>query len=155
MADFRERLRKPKIVGEFREFLTKSNAMALALGVIIGAATQKVVSAIVGDVLMPLVGKVLPPGEWREAKYVLSTSPPDAKGNVTVNAIKYGDLIGTVVDFVLIALIVFLITKAVLRGGPTTKECPECREQIPLAAVRCRACTTLLEPPPPGVPPGA
>src|SRR5213075_1467846 len=128
---------RPKIVGEFRAFLTKSNAMALALGVIIGAATQKVVSAIVGDVLIPVVGLLLPPGEWREAKVVLS-SGVDANNKVTENAIKYGDLIGTVVDFVLIALIVFLITKAVLRGDPATKECPECKEQVPLAATRCR-----------------
>ena len=145
MAEFL--LRKPKIVGEFRAFLTKSNAMALALGVIIGAATQKVVSAIVGDVLMPVVGQLLPPGEWREAKIVLSEAK-DAQGKVTsVNAIKYGDLLGTVVDFVFIALIVFLITKAVLSSGPTTKECPECKEQIPIAATRCRACTTVVVPP--------
>jgi large conductance mechanosensitive channel len=145
MAEFR-RFQKPQIVTEFRAFLTKSNAMALALGVIIGAATQKVVTALVGDVLMPVVGLLLPPGEWREAKVVLS-SGIDANGKVTENAIKYGDLIGTLVDFTLIALIVFLITKAVLRSGPTTKECPECKEQVPLAATRCRACTREIAPP--------
>src|SRR5262245_47343505 len=142
MAEFAERFHKPKIVGEFRAFLTKSNTMALALGVIIGAATQKVVSAIVADVLMPVVGLVLPPGEWRDAKLALP------KGN----SIKYGDLIGTLIDFTIVALIVFLITKAVVRGG-TTKECPQCREIVPLAATRCRACTGDLAPPVPAGPP--
>jgi large conductance mechanosensitive channel len=151
MPEFAKRFSHPKIVGEFGSFVTKSNTFALALGVIIGAATQKVVSAIVGDVLMPLIGQLLPPGDWREAKIVLSKAAGE-KG--TENAIKYGDLIGTLLDFMLIALIVFLITKALIRGG-TTKECPECKEQVPLAATRCRACTRELTPPVSQSPQGA
>jgi large conductance mechanosensitive channel len=155
MPDFAKRFHNPKIVGEFRSFVTKSNTFALALGVIIGAATQKVVSAIVGDVLMPLVGLLLPPGDWREAKIVLKEGPPTVQnGPPTMTALKYGDLIGTVVDFVVIALIVFLITKALIKGG-TTKECPECKEQVPLGATRCRACTREFPPPVSAPPQGA
>jgi len=127
---------------EFKAFLTKSNALALAVGVIIGAAVGKVVSGVVDDLLMPVIGLVLPAGDWREAKYVLRTFT-DAKGKVTDSAIAYGHLIGTVLDFFFVALVVFLITKALLKPpppGPPTKNCPECLEAIPVEARKCKAC---------------
>ncbi len=132
------------MIAEFKSFLTKSNALALAVGVIIGAATGKVVSAVVDDVLMPLVGIVLPSGDWREAKLVLKTVT-DAAGKKTEAAIQYGHLIGTIVDFVIIAFVVFMVTRALLRPAPEppappTKECPDCLERVPEAAKKCRAC---------------
>ena len=131
------------MIGEFKSFLTRSNALALAIGVIIGAATAKLVTAVADDLLMPLVGMILPSGDWRQAKFVLKTGT-DAAGKVTENAILYGHLIGSVLDFLIIAAIVFLITKAIIKpeGGVPTKSCPECLEIIPLAAKRCRACGT-------------
>ncbi len=120
---------------EFREFLLKQNAFALAVGVIIGAAIGKVVSGIVDDLLMPLIGIVLPGGEWRNAQLALSGQ----------NAIKYGDLVGRFVDFFFIAVVVFILTKAFLeKPAPpsATKSCPECLEAIPAGARRCRACTS-------------
>ncbi|HYU23870.1 MAG TPA: large conductance mechanosensitive channel protein MscL, partial [Thermoanaerobaculia bacterium] len=99
---------------EFRGFLTKTNALALAVGVIIGAAVASVVSAVSSDLLMPIIGLFLPGGSWREAKVVLTTTT-DASGKVTENAILYGHFIGTVVDFVIIALVVFLIVKALVK----------------------------------------
>lgn len=123
---------------EFKEFLMKQNALALAIGVIIGASVGKIVSGIVDDVLMPIVGVVLPGGEWRSAQIVLSGA----------NAIKYGDLFGRVIDFVIVAAVIFLIVKLFLREKPVTpaptKTCPQCLETVPLAAVRCRACTSSL-----------
>ncbi len=130
------------MIQEFKAFLTKSNALALAVGVIIGAATGKVVSGVVDDLLMPVIGLILPSGDWREAKYVLRTVT-DAKGKVTESAIAYGHLIGTVIDFFFIALVVFLITKALIKPappGPPTKSCPECLEAIPADARKCKAC---------------
>jgi large conductance mechanosensitive channel len=127
---------------EFRVFLTKSNALALAVGVVIGAATGKVVSGIVDGLLMPIIGLVLPSGDWREAKFVLRTAS-DAKGKVTESAIAYGHLIGTLIDFVCIAFVVFIVTKSLLKPpppGPPTKNCPECLEVIPAEARRCKAC---------------
>ena len=127
---------------DFKTFLTKSNALALAVGVIIGAAVGKVVSGVVDDLLMPVIGLILPAGDWREAKYVLRTFT-DAKGKVTDSAIAYGHLIGTVLDFFFIALVVFLITKALIKPpppGPPTKNCPECLEAIPVEARKCKAC---------------
>jgi len=127
---------------EFKEFLLKQNALALAIGVIIGASIGKVVSAIADDVINPIVGLMLPAGDWRNAKVVLSRAT-DAAGKVTENAIAYGDLIGRIVDFMIISIVVFLIVKAFLPkpGQPMTKECTECKELIPKDARRCKACT--------------
>jgi len=133
---------------EFRGFLTKTNALALAIGVIIGAAVGNVVSALAADILMPVIGQVLPGGNWREAKFVLSTAT-DSAGKVTESAILYGHFIGTVLDFVIISLVVFIIVKALVKPVPVAapepmKSCPECLESIPQAARRCRACTATL-----------
>jgi len=122
---------------EFREFLLKQNAFALAVGVIIGAAIGKVVSGLVEDVLMPMIGVVLPGGEWRNAQLTLSGQ----------NAIKYGDLAGRILDFFIVALVVFALTKLVLEKpapAATTKSCPECLEAIPIAARKCRACGSAV-----------
>jgi large conductance mechanosensitive channel len=121
---------------EFRDFLVKQNAIALAIGVIIGAAVGKVVSGIVDDLVMPLVGVVLPGGDWRSAEIHLSAQ----------NALKYGDLLGRLIDFVLVAAVVFLLTKILIekKAEPATKSCPECLEAIPLAARKCRACGSAV-----------
>ncbi len=129
---------------DFKEFLLEQNALALAIGVIIGAAIGKVVSSIVEDAINPIIGLVLPGGDWRNAKIVLSHGV-DAAGKPTEAAITYGHLIGSIVDFAIIAFVVYLITRAFLpkpgQAKPTTKECPQCKELIPLEATRCKACT--------------
>jgi large conductance mechanosensitive channel len=145
LPDRLARLEPPRVLGEFRAFLTRSNALALAVGFIVGAATGKVVSAIVDDVFMPLIGLVLPSGEWRKARLVLERGGVDADGKPLENAILYGDLIGKVIDFVVIAFVIFLLTKWILKRSPfSTRPCPECFEQVPLGAKRCRACTSPL-----------
>jgi large conductance mechanosensitive channel len=130
---------------EFKAFLTKTNALALAVGVIIGAAMGKVVSALVGDIMMPIIGMILPKGDWREAQIVLSTAT-DAAGKTTVNAIKYGDFFGNVVDFIVISIVVFLVTKALMKPEPDvpTQKCPYCKETNDIEATRCKACTSAL-----------
>lgn len=131
------------MVREFRDFLVKQNALALAVAVIIGAAIGKVVSSIVDDVINPIIGSFLPGGSWREAKIVLSTST-DAAGKVVENGITYGHLIGAVIDFIIIAFVVFLIIKYALpkpEAAPATRECPQCKTLIPATASRCSACT--------------
>lgn len=136
------------MLAEFRGFLTKTNALALAIGVIIGAAVGGVVTALASDILMPIVGMVLPGGDWREAKYVLKTAT-DAAGKTTENAILYGHFAGVVLDFLLISLVVFFIVKTLVKPVPVeaaepTRKCPECLEMIPAAARRCRACTATV-----------
>ena len=130
---------------EFREFLLKQNALALAGGVIIGGAVGKVVTSIVADLLMPVVGLGLPGGNWREWKYVLSQSVgPDGKD--VVNSINYGAFLGTLVDFVIVAFVVFLIVKQFLKPAPATptKGCPYCLETVPIGATKCRACASAI-----------
>jgi large conductance mechanosensitive channel len=131
------------VIKEFKEFLLKTNALALAIGVIIGAAVGKVVSSLVADILMPLISVVIPGGTWREAKFVLKTNPD----GTVANAITYGQFAGAVIDFVIIAFVVFMITKALLKpepapAAPPTKVCPECKEIIPADARKCRACAS-------------
>src|SRR6266446_5260953 len=130
---------------EFRDFLLKQNALALAIGVIIGAGMGRVVSSLVADLLMPVISLAIPSGDWRAAKIVLSESiGPD--GKPVVNSINYGTFLGTVVDFVIVAFVVFLIVRFMLRPAPPApvKTCPFCQESVPAAATRCRACTSQL-----------
>ena len=133
------------MIGDFRGFLTKSNAMALAIGVIAGAAVGNVVTALVSDLVMPIVGLFLPGGGWRDAKIVLSRGI-DAAGKPTENAILYGHLLGTVIDFLIIMFIVYVLVKMLVRepAPEPTRQCPECFETLPIAARRCRACTAMI-----------
>jgi large conductance mechanosensitive channel len=129
------------MIKEFRAFLTKTNALALAIGVIIGAAVGKVVTELASGILMPVIGLMLPSGNWRQARYPLRDA-----GKATESAILYGQFIGATVDFIVIALVVFLIVRALVKPAPEppTKTCPECLEKVPEAARRCRACTSAL-----------
>jgi large conductance mechanosensitive channel len=126
------------MIKEFKEFLLKQNVVALAVAVIIGAAIGKVVSGLVDDLVMPVIGVLLPAGEWRSAQLLLSGT----------NAIKYGDFVGRVVDFVIVSFVIFLIIKTVLREkpkeAPATQTCAYCLEVIPAGATRCRACTSQV-----------
>ena len=129
----------------FKEFLLKNNVLALAVAVIVGGAVGKVVSSLAADILMPLISMVLPAGDWRTAKLTLSSSVgPD--GKEVVNAISYGNFFGSVVDFLIIALVVYLMTKALLKEPaaappPPTKNCPRCKEAIAVDATKCKFCT--------------
>jgi large conductance mechanosensitive channel len=130
---------------EFKEFLLKTNALALAVGVIIGAAVGKVVSSIVSDLLMPLVGVLIPGGEWRQIKIAL-THTPDGK---IANAIMLGSFLGNIVDFVIVALVIFLVTKALLRPAPAapappSKTCEQCLETIAAEAKKCKFCGSVV-----------
>jgi large conductance mechanosensitive channel len=130
---------------EFREFLLKQNALALAVGVIIGAAIGKVVASLVADMLMPVISLGMPGGDWRASKIILSQSVgPD--GKEVVNSINYGTFAGTIVDFVIVAFVVFLLVRQFLKPSAEapTKVCTFCRETVPADATRCRACTSVL-----------
>jgi large conductance mechanosensitive channel len=134
------------MIQEFKEFLLKTNALALAIGVIIGGAVGKVVSSLVSDIIMPVIGLLIPGGTWRELKWVLAMKPD----GTPADTITYGQFLGAIVDFVIIAFCVFLITKALIRPapppppGPEMKECPECLEKVPKAARKCRACGSAV-----------
>jgi large conductance mechanosensitive channel len=133
------------VIKGFKEFLLKNSVLALAIGFIMGAATGKVVSSLVADVIMPVISLVLPGGEWRTAKWEL-TSKVAADGKTIVNAISYGNFFGNVVDFVVVALVIYLITKALIKEAPAapSKKCPRCLESIAPEATKCKFCTADL-----------
>jgi large conductance mechanosensitive channel len=130
---------------EFRGFLMKQNALALAVGVITGAALGRVVTSLVSDLLMPIVSLGIPGGEWRSAKIVLGHTI-GADGKDVVNTLNYGAFAGTVVDFTVVSFAVFLIVRQFLKPAPgaPTKVCQFCRETIPAEATKCRACGSEL-----------
>jgi large conductance mechanosensitive channel len=129
----------------FKEFLLKNNVLALAVAVIVGGAVGKVVSSLAADIIMPIIGVVLPGGEWRSAKFVLSkTVGPD--GKEVVNAISYGTFFGNIVDFIIIAFVVYMITKALIKEpapapAAPSKNCPRCKETVAIDATKCKFCT--------------
>src|SRR5689334_24301810 len=126
----------------FKEFLLKNNVLALAVAVIVGGAVGKVVSSLAADIIMPLISTVLPSGEWRSAKAVISrTVGPD--GKEAVNAINYGTFFGNVVDFIIIAFVVYMITKSLIKepAAAPAKSCPRCKETIAIDANKCKFCT--------------
>jgi large conductance mechanosensitive channel len=137
------------ILADFKTFAFKGNVVDLAVGVIIGAAFGKIVTALVADVIMPIVSLFLPGGDWRAGGLVLRHAA-DSKNDVVL---KYGDLLGSILDFLIVAFVLFLIVSKVVKAaearlaGPasaTTKECPYCFESIPLKATRCRGCTAQI-----------
>ena len=132
----------------FKEFLLKNNVLALAIAVIVGGAVGKVVSSLAADLIMPLISLVLPSGEWRAAKLVLSKTVA-SDGKEVVNALNYGTFFGNVVDFVIIAFVVYLLTKALIKEAPApppppSKNCPRCKETVAVDATRCKFCTSEI-----------
>jgi len=95
---------------EFLEFLKKYQVIGLAVAVVIGAAATKLIAAMVQDVIMPIVAIIIPGGDWRQAVF-------------QVGPIKFlaGDFVGAIIDFVIIALVVFLLVKYVMKGDTTKK----------------------------------
>jgi large conductance mechanosensitive channel len=130
------------MVKGFRDFLLKNSVLALAIGFIMGAATGKVVSSLVADIFMPVISLLMPSGDWRAAKLVL-TSRVGADGKEVVNAINLGTFLGSAVDFVAIAFVIYVITKALIKEAPAapSKKCPRCTETIAAEATKCKHCT--------------
>jgi large conductance mechanosensitive channel len=119
------------------------DAMSLALGVIIGTAIGKVVGSLTSDVLMPLLSLAIPGGSWRTAEIVLARND---LGEV-VNSIKVGTFVGTLVDFLIIALVIQWLTKMLVKPAPAAppmKNCPECREAIVADARKCKYCASAV-----------
>jgi large conductance mechanosensitive channel len=128
----------------FREFLLKTNALALAVGVIIGVALGAVVNSLVNDVIMPPVGLALGGIDFSQLKIVLKAAV--GADPATEVAIRYGTFITTVIAFIVIAFVVYMITKAIIKEPPPAevKTCPACKEANAPDATRCRACTSAI-----------
>ncbi len=142
---------------EFREFIMRGNVMDLAVGIIIGGAFGAIVTSLVNDIIMPPVGLLLGKINFTDLFVNLSgTAYPSlaaakAAGAPTLN---YGVFINTLINFLIIALVIFFVVKGVnsLRRSkpaaapaePDTKDCPYCFTKIPKKATRCPACTSEL-----------
>src|SRR5258706_14946474 len=137
---------------DFKKFAFKGNVVDLAVGVVIGGAFGKIVSALVADLVMPIVALVLPSGDWRTSGVVLKEAAKPADNVV----LKYGDFVGAVLDFFVVALVLYLIVSRLIKAAegrlvkraddppPAIKECPACCETVPAKATRCKFCTSDL-----------
>ncbi len=142
---------------EFKEFAVKGNVLDMAIGVIIGGAFGKIVSSILSDVLMPPIGLLMGNVDFSSLFISLngqsypSLAVAKAAGAPTLN---YGVFLNTVLDFLVVAFVIFLVVKQINRlkkqqsatapSVPTTKNCEYCCSNIPLKAVRCPNCTSEL-----------
>ena len=132
------------MLAEFRAFLLKTNALALAVGVIIGLAAGAVVTSLVNDVIMPPIGMLLGGVDFSELKIVLQ---PATGGDPTTEvAIRWGAFLNTLINFVIVALVVFLIARSLVKEPPTeeVKTCPFCKEANAVDASKCKACTSAI-----------
>jgi large conductance mechanosensitive channel len=122
------------MISEFRAFLLRTNALALAIGVIIGGALGTVVTSLVEDIIMPPVGKVLGGVDF-------SALAIDLGGGA---AIRYGAFLNALISFVVIALVVWQISRTFIKEAPPAevKTCPFCREANAVEATKCKACAS-------------
>ena len=136
---------------EFRAFLTRSNALALAIGVIIGVALGNVVNSLVSDIIMPPIGLALGGVDFKSLVIHLkdAVGDPSSKTYVPAVEIRYGLFINVVITFIIIAFVVFLIARALIKEPPAepeppTKQCPFCRESVLEEATKCRYCGSAI-----------
>ncbi len=138
---------------EFKEFVARGNVMDLAVGVILGAAFGKIVTSLVDDVIMPPIGRALGGVDFSSLFVRLGggtyASLAEAKA-AGAPVIAYGAFLNTVIQFLIVAFVIFLLVKQVNRlrrpaaAAPTSRDCPYCATAIPLKATRCPACTSQL-----------
>lgn len=145
---------------EFKEFALSGSVLDMAIGIIIGAAFAPIVKSLVDDIIMPPIGLLLGDVDFTNLFAVLEPGTPPgpyasleaakAAGAVTVN---YGVFITTIITFLIIALAIFMMVRTINRwrreepaAEPTTRECPQCLSEIPIAARRCAHCTMEVAP---------
>ena len=133
------------MLSEFRAFLLKTNALALAIGVIIGAALGTVVSSLVNDIVMPPIGVALGGVDFTDLQIKLR----DAVGDNPEVAIRYGVFLNAIITFVIIAFVVFWISRTMIKEAPAvpapaTKDCPFCKESVAAAASKCKFCGSAI-----------
>ena len=127
---------------EFKKFILRGNVIDLAVGVIIGAAFQAIVTSLVDDIISPLIG------------LVANTDLSEMVATVGDVEIRWGAFITAIINFIIMAFVIFLIVKAINKAAelgkkkeeekPTTKKCPHCKSEIDIEATRCPHCTSEL-----------
>ncbi len=143
---------------EFSEFIKRGNVIDLAVALVIGAAFGKIITTLVDGIIMPPIGLLLGRVDFASLFYTLDTakgvpvSLADAKAK-GVPVIAYGQFVNDIINFLIVAFVVFLIVRQVNRmkskqaadEGPTTQDCPHCLSTIPLKATRCAQCCAELQ----------
>ncbi len=142
---------------EFKEFAMKGSLVDMAIAFVMGGAFGKIVTSFVNDILMPPIGLLLGGVDFTNLYAVIkgqrleTLEATQKAGGVTIN---YGLFINGVLDFLIVAFVIFLVVKAFNRmqrkpapapAAPTTKDCPYCQTSIPIKAVRCPNCTSELK----------
>ena len=140
---------------EFKKFAMRGNVVDMAVGIVIGVAFGKIVSSFVKDVLMPPIGKLMGGVDFSnlfinlsEGTYTTLAAAQEA-GAATIN---YGTFINTVLDFLIVAFAIFMVINAMNKmkkeepaEAPSTKACPQCLSDIPIAAKRCKFCASQID----------
>jgi len=142
------------MIKEFKEFIIRGSMFDLAVGIILGTAFGKIITSLVNDIIMPPIGLLLGNVNFSDlfinlsGKTYTSLTDAQAAGAVTIN---YGVFLNTIIDFLIVGIIIFLMVRQVNRmkkpapvAASTTKECPFCATAIPIKAKRCPACTSQL-----------
>jgi len=129
---------------EFKEFIMRGNVLDLAVAVIIGGAFGKIVGSLVNDILMPLIGLVMGGVNFAELSFTVGEA-----------VVKWGAFVQAIIDFIVIAFVIFMIIRAANKtkkkeapappAEPTTKDCPYCFTTIAIKATRCPNCTSELK----------
>ncbi len=146
------------LAGEFREFIMRGNVLDMAIGVIIGGAFQKIISSLVDDIIMPLISLLTGGIDFNNKFVVLSGGSYDtleAAKEAGAATLNYGTFITVVINFLLMALVIFLLVKVMnnvsnkfakeeAEAPATTKICPRCKSEINIEATRCPHCTSEL-----------
>ena len=138
-----------KIFAEFKAFIAKGSVIDLAVGVIIGAAFKAIVDSLVGDIISPLIG------------LVADTNFSELAATIGGVSIRYGAFITAIINFLIMAVVLFLLVKAInatrniggkfkhgeteVPAAPTEKVCPYCKMKIPVEATRCPHCTSEIK----------
>ncbi|MBQ7085445.1 MAG: large conductance mechanosensitive channel protein MscL [Anaerotignum sp.] len=141
---------------EFKEFAVKGNVVDMAVGVIIGGAFSKIVTSFVNDLVMPVIGKITGGKDFTQMFLPLdgNTYATLEEAQAATATIAYGTFITQVLDFLIVAIVIFFTLKALVKmkkpeapapeAAPTTKVCPYCKSEIPIDATRCGHCTSEL-----------
>jgi len=141
------------VLKEFKEFIARANVIDLAVAVIIGVAFGKIVTSLVEGIIMPPIGMLLGKVDFSSLFLVLDHSKgvpaslADAKAK-GIPVVAYGAFINDIINFLIIAIVIFLLIRIVnriRRKDPSTKDCPHCLTAIPLAATRCSGCCADLQ----------
>lgn len=146
---------------EFKDFAMRGNVIDLAVGVIIGGAFQKIVTSVVNDLVMPLIGLITKGSDFASKFVALDGGDYATIEEATAAGaaiLTYGNFIAVTIDFLIMAFVIFLLVKGlnkltsigkkpepVVEAAPTTKVCPFCKSEIAIDATKCAHCTSDVE----------